>query len=219
MMLYVQHQYDNKLQYPVNIKKPNPKLAKFIISQIGGPDGELAASMRYMHQRYAMKQGKIKGILTDIATEELAHLEMVSAIIHQLTSDLTPEEIIASGFDTYFVDHTTGVYTQGASGTPFTAAYYQSKGDPITDLTEDLAAEQKARTTYDNILRLCKDPDVRDPIKFLREREIVHFQRFGEALGNVQEELDAKNFYWCNPSFDKNCGLKNTMKNKMQKKF
>jgi len=185
----------------------------YLFLQIGGPDGELAASMRYMNQRYAMKQGKVKGILTDIATEELAHLEMVSAIIHQLTVNLTPEEILESGFDTYFVDHTTGVYTQGSSGTPFTAAYYQSKGDPITDLTEDLAAEQKARSTYDNILRLCKDPDVRDPIKFLREREIVHFQRFGEALRNVQDDLNAKNFYCCNPSFDKNCGKQNRRQN------
>lgn len=167
--------------------------------------------MRYMHQRYAMKQGKIKGILTDIATEELAHLEIVAAIIHQLTRNLTPEEITASGLDTYFVDHTTGVYPQAASGTPFTAAFFQSKGDPITDLTEDLAAEQKARTTYDNILRLCSDPDVRDPIKFLRQREIVHFQRFGEALREVQEDLNAKNFYCCNPSFDKNCGRPNRM--------
>lgn len=204
--------YEKKLQYPVNIKTPNPKLAKAIISQIGGPDGELAASMRYMHQRYAMKQGKIKGILTDVATEELAHLEIVSAIIHQLTCNLTPEEITASGFDTYFVDHTTGVYPQAASGTPFTAAFFQSKGDPITDLTEDLAAEQKARTTYDNILRLTNDPEICDPIKFLREREIVHFQRFGEALRQVQEDLNAKNFYCCNPSFDKNCGRHNRMK-------
>lgn len=172
-----------------------------------------------MHQRYAMKQGKIKGILTDVATEELAHLEIVSAIIHQLTVDLTPEEILESGFDTYFVDHTTGVYPQGASGVPFTAAYFQSKGDPITDLTEDLAAEQKARSTYDNILRLCKDPDVRDPIKFLREREIVHFQRFGEALRTVQDDLNAKNFYCCNPSFDKNCGKQNRMRGRMNSNF
>lgn len=138
---FVQKQYENKLQFPVNIKNPDPKLAKVIISQLGGPDGELAASMRYMHQRYAMKQGKIKGMLTDIATEELAHLEIVAAILYQLTCNLTPEEIKASGFDTYFVDHTTGIYPQAASGTPFTAAFFQSKGDPITDLTEDLAAD------------------------------------------------------------------------------
>lgn len=173
--------YEKKLQYPVKIKTPNARTAKYIVSQLGGPDGELAASLRYMSQRYVMRQDKVKGLLTDIATEELAHVEIISAILYQLTQDLTPEQIKEAGFDTYFVDHTLGIYPQGASGAPFTAAYFQSKGDPITDLTEDLAAEQKARSTYDNILRLCDDPDVRDPIKFLRQREIVHFQRFGEA--------------------------------------
>ena len=174
-------QYEKKLQYPVRIKTPNAKLAKIIISQLGGPDGELGASLRYLNQRYAMPYGEVKGLLTDIGTEELAHFEMISAILYQLTKDLSIEEIKASGFDTYFVDHTTGIYPVAASGTPFTAAYFQSKGDILTDLQEDMAAEQKARTTYDNILRLADDPDVRDPIRFLREREIVHFQRFGEA--------------------------------------
>jgi spore coat protein JC len=136
-------------------------------------------------------------------TEELAHMEMVSAILYQLTKDLTIDEIKKSGFDAYFTDHTTGIYPQAASGMPFTAAAFQSKGDPLTDLHEDLAAEQKARTTYDNLLRLIDDPDVRDPIKFLREREIVHFQRFGEGLRMVQDMLDSKNFYAFNPSFDK----------------
>ena len=172
--------YEKKLQYPVNIKNPNPKLAKFIISQLGGPDGEIGASLRYLSQRFASPYNEVKGLLTDIGTEELAHVEMISAILYQLTRDLTPEQIKASGFDTYFVDHTTGIYPIAASGTPFNALCFASKGDPITDLMEDLAAEQKARTTYDNILRLCDDPDVRDPIKFLREREVVHFQRFGE---------------------------------------
>ncbi|MCI5844784.1 MAG: manganese catalase family protein [Oscillospiraceae bacterium] len=190
------------------MKTPNPRLAKFIISQLGGPDGELAASLRYMHQRYGMKNNKVKGVLTDIATEELAHVEMVSAILYQLTRNMTPEQILADGYAEYFVDHTAGIYPQGASGMPFTAAYFQSKGDPITDLTEDLAAEQKARTTYENILRLCDDPDVRDPIQFLRQREIVHFQRFGEAMRQVQDELNSKNFYCCNPAFDKDCGKK-----------
>lgn len=147
----------------------------------GGPDGELSASLRYLNQRYAMPYGEVKGLLTDIGTEELAHFEMISAILYQLTRDLSIEEIKASGFDTYFVDHTTGIYPIAASGVPFTAAYFQSKGDIITDLHEDMAAEQKARTTYDNILRLADDPDVRDPIRFLRQREIVHYQRFGEA--------------------------------------
>lgn len=198
--------YEKKLEYPVKIKTPNARTAKYIIDQLGGPDGELSASLRYMNQRYSMKQDKVKGLLTDIATEELAHVEMIATILYQLTQNLTPEQIKEAGFDTYFVDHTLGIYPQGASGAPFTAAYFQCKGDPITDLTEDLAAEQKARSTYDNILRLCDDPDVRDPIKFLRAREIVHFQRFGEALRTVQDDLNAKNFYCCNPSFDSSCG-------------
>ena len=197
--------YEKKLQYPVNIKNTNPKLAQIIISQLGGPDGELAASLRYLNQRYTAPYAQVKGLLTDIGTEELAHLEIISAILYQLTKDLTPEQIKQSGFDTYFVDHTTGIYPVAASGTPFTATYFQSKGDIITDLVEDLAAEQKARTTYDNILRLADDPDVRDPIKFLREREIVHFQRFGEGLRIVQDNLNSKNFYAFNPEFDKNC--------------
>lgn len=204
--IYVQQGYCNKLQYPVNIKNPNPKLAKFIIAQLGGPDGELAASMRYLNQRYTAPYGEIKGLLTDIGTEELGHMEMISAILYQLTRNLTPEQIKASGFDAYFVDHTTGIYPSSASGVPFSAAYFQSKGDPITDLVEDMAAEQKARSTYDNILRLADDPDVRDVIKFLREREIVHFQRFGEGLRITQDNLNSRNFYACNPSFDKNCG-------------
>ena len=178
-------QYEKKLQYPVNIKNPDPQMAKIIISQLGGPDGELSASLRYLNQRYAMPYGEVKGLLTDIGTEELAHFEMISAILYQLTKNLSVEEIKKSGFDTYFVDHTTGIYPVAASGTPFTAAYFQSKGDIITDLSEDMAAEQKARTTYDNILRLADDPDVRDPIRFLREREIVHYQRFGEASSTI----------------------------------
>ena len=137
---------------------------------------------------------------------ELAHVEMISTILYQLTKELTIDEIKSSGFDTYFVDHTTGIYPIAASGAPFTATYFQSKGDIITDLHENMAAEQKARTTYDNILRLTDDPDVRDPIKFLREREIVHYQRFGEALRITQDNLDSRNFYACNPVYDKNCG-------------
>ena len=168
--------YEKKLQYPVKIANPNPKYAQIIISQYGGPDGELGASLRYLSQRYSMPYAELKGLLTDIGTEELAHLEMIGAIVHQLTRSLSDEEIKKSGFDTYFVDHTAGVYPASAAGVPYTAAYMQSKGDMITDLHEDLAAEQKARTTYDNILRLVDDPDVRDPIKFLREREIVHYQ-------------------------------------------
>ena len=180
-------------------------MAKIIISQLGGPDGELGAALRYLNQRYSMPYAEVKGLLTDIGTEELAHVEMISAILYQLTKGLSIEEIKASGFDTYFVDHTTGIYPVAASGVPFTSAYFQSKGDIITDLHENMAAEQKARTTYDNILRLADDPDVRDPIRFLRQREIVHYQRFGEALRITQDNLDSRNFYACNPSFDKNC--------------
>lgn len=163
----------------------------------------MAASLRYLNQRYTAPYPQVKGLLTDIGTEELAHMEIISAILYQLTKNLTPEQIKESGFDAYFVDHTTGIYPSSAAGVPFTAAYFQSKGDPVTDLVEDLAAEQKARATYENILRLADDPDVRDPIKFLREREIVHFQRFGEGLRIVQDNLNAKNFYAFNPSFDK----------------
>ena len=194
--------YEKKLQYPVKIKDPNPALAKFIISQYGGPDGELGASLRYLSQRYSMPYPELKGLLTDIGTEELGHLEMIGAIVHQLTRKMTPEEIKKAGFDAYFVDHTAGVYPQLASGTPWTAATMQVKGDVITDLHEDMAAEQKARTTYDNILRLSDDPDVNDVIKFLREREVVHYQRFGEGLRNALEKLDKKNFYAVNPAFD-----------------
>ena len=198
--------YEKKLQYPVKIKNPNPQLAQVIISQLGGPDGELGASMRYLHQRYACPYDKVTGILTDIGTEELAHLEIIAAIIYQLTRNLCEEEIAKSPFAAYFVDHTTGVYPLAASGVPFDMKYVGVKGDILTDLNEDLAAEQKARTTYDNILRLADDPDVRDPIKFLREREIVHYQRFGDSIRIAQDHLDSKNFYACNPSFDKNYG-------------
>ncbi len=195
-------QYEKKLQYPVNIKNPNPALAKVIVSQLGGPDGELGAALRYL-QRYAAPCREVQAVLSDIGTEELSHMEMIGTILYQLTRNLSMKEIKESGFDVYFVDHTTGVYPIAASGVPFTAATFQSTGDALADLSEDLAAEQKARVTYDNILRLADDPDVRDPIKFLRAREIVHFQRFGEAQRMVQDMLDSKNFYAFNPSFDK----------------
>ena len=172
--------YEKRLQYPVRIKTPNAALAKLITSQYGGPDGELGASLRYLSQRFSMPYPELQALLTDIGTEELAHLEMIGSIVYQLTRNLSLDEIKKAGFDSYFVDHTTGIYPSSASGVPFTAAYIQSKGDPITDLHEDLAAEQKARTTYDNILRFCDDPDVKDAIRFLRQREVVHYQRFGE---------------------------------------
>lgn len=194
--------YEKRLQHPVKITQTNPRIAQVIISQFGGPDGELSASMRYLSQRYTMPYKEVTGILTDIGTEELAHMEMICAIIYQLTKDLSPEEIEKSGFDKYYVDHTLGLWPQAAAGIPFNACEFQSKGDPITDLHEDMAAEQKARTTYDNILRLVKDPEVCEPIRFLREREVVHYQRFGESLRIVQDNLDSKNFYAFNPEFD-----------------
>lgn len=195
--------YEKKLQYPVRIKNPDPALAKFILSQYGGPDGELGASMRYLSQRYAMPYPELKAILTDIGTEELGHLEMVGAIIHQLTRDMSIEQIKDAGFEPYFVDHTAGVYAQAAGGWPFNAAAFAVKGDVIADLTEDMAAEQKARVTYDNILRMCDDPDVIDVIRFLREREIVHYQRFGEALRLATDRMDQRNVYVMNPAFDR----------------
>jgi spore coat protein JC len=195
--------YEKKLQYPINVKRTNPKLAKIVITQYGGPDGELGASIRYLSQRFAMPYDELKGLLTDIGTEELGHFEMVGTLVYQLTRNLTEEQIKSSGFDTYFVDHTAGIYPIAASGVAWNADGIASKGDVITDLTEDMAAEQKARTTYDNILRLSDDPDVSDVIKFLRAREIVHFQRFGEALRLTQDRLDSKNVYALNPAFDK----------------
>lgn len=194
--------YDKKLQYPVKIAQTNPRLAGIIISQYGGPDGELGASLRYLSQRYSMPFDELKGLLTDIGTEELGHLEMIGAIVHQLTRNIKESELRDSPFAPYFVDHTAGVYPTAASGFPWNAASMAVKGDPLADLTENLAAEQKARVTYDNILRLSDDPDVNNVIKFLREREIVHFQRFGEAIQLLREKLDQKNVYFMNPAID-----------------
>ncbi len=193
--------YEKRLQYPVKIKNPNPNTAKLVISAFGGPDGELGASMRYLSQRFTASQSEVIGTLTDVGTEELGHIEMVSSIVYQLTRGLTPEEIKKSGFDAYFIEHTTGIYPVAASGEPFNAVGFQSTGDIIADLHEDMAAEQKARKSYDNLITLIDDPDVLDPLKYLREREIVHFQRFGEALRVVQDNLNPKNFYYTNPSF------------------
>lgn len=194
--------YEKKLQYPVKIKNPNPNLAKIILTQYGGPDGELGASLRYLSQRYAMPFDELKGLLTDIGTEELGHLEMIGAIVHQLTRNLKENQMKDPAFAPYFVDHTVGVYPSSAAGTPWSAATMQVKGDPITDLVENMAAEQKARTTYDNILRISDDPDVNDVIKFLREREVVHFQRFGEAVQLLRDKLNQKNVYYMNPAVD-----------------
>lgn len=195
--------YEKRLQFPVNITETNAKIAKIIISQYGGPDGEISASMRYLSQRYTMPYNEVSGLLTDIGTEELAHMEMIAAIVYQLTKNLSMEEIEAEGFAPYYVDHTLALWPQAAGGIPFNACEFQSKGDIITDLFENMAAEQKARSTYDNILRLVKNEEVAAPIRFLRAREIVHFQRFGEGLRIVQDNLNAKNFYAFNPAFDR----------------
>ncbi|MBQ9839079.1 MAG: manganese catalase family protein [Oscillospiraceae bacterium] len=194
--------YDKKLQYPVKIDKPNPRLASIIISQYGGPDGELGASLRYLSQRYSMPFDELKGLLTDIGVEELGHLEMVGAIVHQLTRNLKDSQIQGTPFEQYFVDHTIGVYPTAAAGAVYNTGMMQVKGDPMADLAEDLGAEQKARVTYDNILRLSDDPDVNDVIKFLREREVVHFQRFGEAVELLRQKLNQKNVYYMNPAMD-----------------
>lgn len=195
--------YEKRLQFPVKITKTCPKTAQLVISQFGGPDGELSASMRYLSQRYTMPCREIAGLLTDIGTEELAHMEMICAIVYQLTKDMNAEDAKTAGFDAYYIDHTSALWPQAAGGIAFNACEFQSKGDAIADLFEDLAAEQKARTTYDNILRIVKDPEVQAPIKFLRAREVVHFQRFGEALEKMKDKLDEKNFYYFNPEFDK----------------
>ena len=184
--------YEKKLEYPVKIKNTNPGLAKLILTQYGGPDGEIGASLRYLSQRFTMLTPQAKATLNDIGTEELAHLEIVGAIVHQLTRDMTEQELKESGLDAYYVDHGNGIYPANAAGNPFTAAYLQSTGNPIVDLYEDMAAEEKARKTYEYIMKFIDDPDVMDPIRFLREREIVHFQRFGESLMYVQDEMSRK---------------------------
>ena len=194
--------YEKKLQFPVNITCPDAKTAAVIISQLGGPDGEMAAALRYLSQRYTMPDARLQALLSDIGTEELAHVEIISAILYQLCDGLSVQQIKDAGLDAYFVDHTLGIYPQSAAGVPFTASYFQSKGDPITDLTEDMAAEQKARTTYDNILRLVDNEEVKKVIRFLRAREIVHYQRFAEGLEYLKTKLDPDNVYICNPSFD-----------------
>src|SRR3989339_1390173 len=182
--------YEKKLEYPIKIKNANPRMAKYIITQYGGPDGELGASLRYLSQRFSMPTEEAKAILNDIGTEELAHLELVGSIVSQLTKNIPPKILEEQGLGGYYTDHDHAIYPVSASGVPFSAASIQSKGDPIADLYEDLAAEQKARATYENLIRLCDDPDVIDPLRFLREREVVHFQRFGEALMIVQEKLN-----------------------------
>lgn len=198
--------YEKRLQFPVNITKPDARAASVIISQLGGPDGELNAAVRYLSQRYTMPWPEVQAILTDIGTEELAHVEIISTIVHQLTTGLSKEEVVNSPYAAYFVDHTFGIYPQAASGTPFSAESMQVTGDPIADLTENMAAEQKARVTYDNIIELVDNEEILKPIRFLREREIVHYQRFAEALEIVKSKLNSENYYACNPEL--NCPKK-----------
>ncbi|MFZ7104837.1 MAG: manganese catalase family protein [Peptococcaceae bacterium] len=187
--------YEKKIQYPVNIKSKDVRMAKYLITQYGGPDGELAAALRYQTQRYTMPTGKTKALLTDISTEEMAHLEVIATMVYQLTRNATVEELKAAGLGGYYADHDKALYYVNGDGVPFTASYLQAKGDPIADLTEDMAAEQKARATYQWLINLADDPCIKDPLRFLREREVVHFQRFGEALVDVQEFLDTKKCY------------------------
>lgn len=194
--------YEKRLQFPVDIKETNVTLASQIVEQFGGTDGELGASMRYLSQRYTMPYNEVTAALTDIGTEELAHIEMICAIVYQLTANADIQDIENTPFASYYIGHTKGLYPVNAAGVPWDANGFQSKGDPITDLHEDMAAEQKARTTYDNLLRLTKGTSVYEPLKCLREREIVHYQRFGECLRIIQDRLDSNNFYAFNPEFD-----------------
>lgn len=187
--------YQKTLEYPIRVSYTNPRLAKDIITQYGGPDGELAASLRYLTQRYSMPIPQAKGVLTDIGTEELAHMEIIAALVYNLIKDASTEEIIRAGLDPYYADHDRALYFVNAAGAPWTATYIQSKGDPIADLHEDMAAEQKARATYENLIQLSDDPDVTDALRFLREREVVHFQRFGETLNLVHEYLNSKKVF------------------------
>lgn len=188
--------YEKRLQYPVKIKNCNPRLAKIIIEQYGGPDGELGAALRYLSQRFTMVTPQAISALNDVGTEELAHLEIVGAICHQLTANATPQEMRDAGLDARYVNHGLGIFPESAGGIPWNAGGIQSKGDPITDLYENMAAEQKARSTYEYLLDLIDDPDVADPIRFLREREVVHMQRFGESLNYVREYLDRKRMFY-----------------------
>ena len=191
--------YNRMLQYPIKIKEQNPTLAKWIVTQYGGPDGELGASLRYLSQRFAMPDQKAKATLNDIGTEELSHLEMVGTIVHQLTKDLSMDEIEKAGLQAYYTDHGLDVYPQSAAGVAFDANALACKGDPIANLQEDLAAEQKARATYEKLIDLSRDnADVVDALRYLRAREVVHFQRFGEALRNVQDKLADKRCYSLN---------------------
>ena len=186
--------YEKKLQYPVKVSTCNPMLAKFLIEQYGGADGELAAALRYMNQRYSIPD-KVIGLLNDISMEEFSHLEMIATMIYKLTKDATPEQMVAAGIGDHFVNHDNALFYHNASGVPWTASYIQAKGDPIADLYEDIAAEEKARATYQWLIDISDDPDINDSLKFLREREIVHSLRFREAVEILKDEKGQKKFF------------------------
>lgn len=187
--------YEKKLEHPVNIKCKDLRFAKVLVTQYGGPDGELSAAIRYLNQRYSMPIPKAKGLLTDIGTEELAHVEIICAMLYQLTKDATPEEMKKAGLDPHYAQHDNGLFPTDASGVPWTAAYIQTLGDPVTDIHEDMAAEQKARSTYEHLIDLTDDPDVIEPLKFLWAREVVHYQRFGEVLQDIYRFVDSKKYF------------------------
>ncbi|HHV72830.1 MAG TPA: manganese catalase family protein [Clostridia bacterium] len=187
--------YEKKLQYPVRVYKPDVRMAKYLITQYGGPDGELSAALRYLNQRYTMPTAMAKGLLTDIGTEELAHLEIIATMVYKLLKNASLEEIKQAGLGGHYAQHDRALFYTDANGVPWTAAYIQATGDPVTDLHEDMAAEQKARSTYEWLINLSDDPGVIDALRFLREREVVHYQRFGEALRNVYEFKESKRFY------------------------
>ncbi|SFE75517.1 spore coat protein JC [Paenibacillus algorifonticola] len=186
--------YEKKLQYPVRVSKCDPRMARYLAEQYGGADGELAAALRYLNQRYTIPS-KVIGLLTDIGTEEFAHLEMIATMIYKLTKDATPEQLEKAGLGPHYVSHDSALFYNNASGVPFTAAYIQAKGDPLADLYEDIAAEEKARATYQWLIDMTDDVDLQDSLKFLREREIVHALRFKEAVEIIKEDRDQKKVY------------------------
>lgn len=186
--------YEKKLQYPVRVSKCDPRMAKFLIEQYGGADGELAAALRYLNQRYTLPD-QVIGIVNDIGTEELAHLEMIATMVYKLTKDATPEQMKAAGLGDHYANHDKALFYENASGVPFTASYIQAKGDPIADLYEDIAAEEKARATYQWLIDMTDDVDLKDSLSFLREREIVHSQRFREAVEMIKDDRNTKKIF------------------------
>ncbi|MGQ9557855.1 MAG: manganese catalase family protein [Desulfurispora sp.] len=187
--------YEKKLQYPVRVERKDLRMANYLLAQYGGPDSELSAAVRYLNQRYTMPTNRARGLLTDIGTEELAHWEIIATLIYKLTLGATSEEMKAAGLGGYYTLHDHALFPCDPQGVPWTAAYIQATGDPVADLHENMAAEQKARVAYEHLICLTDDPGVKDTLRFLREREVVHFQRFGEALNNVYDYLDSKKIF------------------------